>query len=281
MNSIVLIIKKSFGQYKQFIFSKQNVLIIYAIAIIYEDIVVKMKEAASLADCTLNTYEPFVLLTTSIRHCLILPIVMVVIVSSDFLEQGNKMFEIYRIGKLKKLVSDIVLVFLICLTFFAGIVIVSSLAISAGKANTNSWSDFTCNLYVLSPETYHQYEQLFLADSVVTQGTLREVVAYSMVSWMLYLTLIYQGYTVFRLKNLKNAGIAFITGLTAINWIIVKMDFKIKWVFPLCHALYGEHFNSFYLKENFSLWWSLLYLIVANVVLFFVSVSCSKKYLYW
>jgi hypothetical protein len=195
---------------------------------------------------------------------------------ADFPAKENGcIFAITRMGKTKYVISQILYAFMISILMILLLGIMSILY-SHGE-NIINWSAYMTTFHLRFPELYQANNQLFVESSTVNQGTVCRVIFNSIFLLSLFLTLLAEILCFFKLKGHRFVGITVSLGLLIIGVIFNGLHLRIKWIFPVSHVIYGEHFDAFLRKPICELWISYAYFILLIVIMSVVNVVTIKK----
>lgn len=258
-----------------FIFSKKMIVCIMTYIFMMEDVVVPLAQLANETGVKYGMFEPFVLLLSHYDHFLIIPILFIVVMSDFPAKENGCIFAITRMGKAKYIISQIIYAFMIALImiFLLGIM---SIFYSSGEKTMN-WSEYMTSFHLSFPELYQANNQLFVESSTVNQGAVCSVILNSILLLSAFLTLFAEILCYFKLKGHRFVGITVSLGILIIGTVLNGLHLKIKWLFPVSHVIYGEHFDVFLRKPICELWISYVYFILLIVIMSVVNVATIKK----
>lgn len=266
-------VRIAFQRYGNFLFSKKSILLLYALVFFWEDIVQRIGQVAGQGECKAGFLEPYLLMLTSADHIMLIPLLFLVLLS-DFPDKGGKVIPVLsRTGKGKWQSGQVLCLGFFALTYLCSFLIVSAVGLGKQASFLTEWSDFTNALYVRFPELFGRNNQLFLSTEVVAQGTPVMVLIHSSLLVLLFLLMLGQIVFLFHIMNRRFFGFAAAILLTTAGWGVTKLNLDIKWLFPVSHVLYGEHFQTFLSQLHCSIWLSYGYFILWNIVLF----VCGRK----
>lgn len=133
------------------------------------------------------------------------------------------------------------------------------------------------DIYERFPEIYGQNDRLFLESGTMSHGTPVRVMMMGVLLMLAYLLVMLQILCLFRLMERRKLGLLITMGITVVGATAVSYIKSVKWIFPLTHAIFGEHFDKFYAQPLVPLWISALYFTVLNVGLLFANLYLVKR----
>lgn len=259
------------AEYKSFLLSKKSFFMLFSFIFMAEDIVGKMKELSVETGFRINKTEPFLLILSYGTHAVLIP-VMFIVLMSGFPGQGNSsVFPVIRLGRKRWLLGELIYAWLVGISYLIFLLAGSILWMGGTGGFENGWSPYMTQLYMDFPEKYVSNNHLFIREGTVTQGAPAEVMMHGMLLMSLYMLFLAQLLCLFKLLHLKNIGIVITIGIVIVSQAAVSYFGKIKWILPMAHAIYGEHYNLIFLEQECSLGMSYLYFAVLNLVLLAVN----------
>ena len=263
-------IKLARNEIRDFIFSRRTIILIYSFIILTEDITERMKTVSKETGMKIGRTESFLLIVTDIRLSVVMPLVFAVILSDFPRQNGGQTFSILRLGRRKWFLGQII--YASGAALFYQLMMLFGSMIWLGKSGilTGSWSSYMTELYEFYPEVYLGNNHLFIPENVVTQGKPTIVLLHSIGLLTLYMVLMVQIISLFYFLGKRYVGVVVSIIIVFLGRASIGYD-RIKWVFPMAHTLYGEHFHTFYSGTECELYFSYGYFVVLNIILFLIN----------
>ncbi|MDE7238871.1 MAG: hypothetical protein K2N41_04075, partial [Lachnospiraceae bacterium] len=82
----------------------------------------------------------------------------------------------------------------------------------------------------------------------------------------------------FFLLGKPTVGVAAGVCLIGFGWLFSLLELKLKWIFPLAHAIEWQHCDEIFRFMTVSMVQSYLYFAILSVALIFVSIILMKQY---
>ena len=258
--------KIAFQKYRQAIISRKTIIIVYVLIFLWEDIVKRMLNVAARGGCSIGILEPYIFILTDRQNILILSVLFLVLLYDYPDVNGQEKNVLYRVEKDRWQHAQIIYTVWLACT----VLVMAFLAFWGGVFRqaiwTTRWSTFNTTLYMNHQELYQANNQLFLDADVVSQGCPVEVAIHSTMLTLLLFAMIGQIVFFFSLLQKKGLGRGVVVLVLLVGWVAMKFEFKIQWLFPVSHVLYGTHFTTFLSKTRCDLWVSYVYFAILNLV---------------
>lgn len=133
-------------------------------------------------------------------------------------------------------------------------------------------------LYVDFPEVYALNQSYFLGASTVAQGKPLGVLLTGTALMLLYLVVIAQILCLFRFAGVKRLGMVFCMAVTVFGAVSGAFLDKVKWIFPLAHSIYSQHFREIFVEPECRIVYSFLYFAGLILLLGAVSRRMAKNF---
>lgn len=244
-------------------------MIVFFLVILYESVLSPMNALSVKTSMSLHFSEPFILMCTSDTNIILIPVVYLFILSG-FPYCKKQYFQMIRTGKRQWFFGE--LSFIVVTSFALTLVIfLASMLFTAGQIEPyDSWSSFMTQMYFQYPEEYVNNSILFLYASTIAHGEPIDILIYTFS--MMWANLVICGIGLLLGTIVGHRIIAFIVNIAVVlsGGICSKFAGSFKWIFPLTHMEYGEHFNYVFSEVYFPVWGSITYyllLIAALIVL--------------
>lgn len=265
------------SEYKTFIFSKKTFLMLFSTLFLSEDIFIRMRELALEAKTSINVIEPFILIQSYGHHAIILPIMFIVLLSDFPRKETGCIYSIVRIGRYNWIKGEMLYAFFVGVSYNVILVLASIICTRDVGFFDNSWSQYMTKLYVEYPEQYMVNNHLFIKENTVTQGAPMFVLLNGVVLMSLYMLFITQILCLFKIKGWRKVGIIIAIVIVLAGQVAIDMGWEIRWLLPMAHAMFGEHFNLFFADAYCDLWISYLYFFIINSAMFIINLKNIEK----
>lgn len=269
-------LKLAFSELRDFIFSRRTIILIYSIVIMAEDITERMKLVSVETVMKIGGAEPFILIITDIRLSVIMPIVFVIILSDFPKQKGGQIFTLTRLGRRRWFFGQLIYSTLAAIFYQMMMLFGNMIWLGNRGVMSTSWSGYMTELYEFYPDIYLGNNHLFIPENVVTQGKPLVVLFHGIALLTLYMILMVQLISLFYFLGKRYVGVIISVILVFLGRVSLEHD-KIKWLFPMAHTLFGEHFRMFYSGRECELYVSYGYFIVLNTILLLINMKLAKQ----
>ena len=134
----------------------------------------------------------------------------------------------------------------------------------------NSQTMDTINFRSINPLSY-------LDLSVMTNFSVVGAVALGSLLTVLHLTFCAQLQMTLALRFNRITGLAANLLMLGAGMALQIIGLKICWLFPFAHSTAGKHYDELFNEMIFPIWGSVLYLVAANILMYFIGVSVIKR----
>lgn len=123
-------------------------------------------------------------------------------------------------------------------------------------------------MYTEYPQKYSENILLFLEPSTIAHGEPMGILIYTFAMMWIYLSICGVGLLWGNIMGRRLAAFIAAAAVTAAGGICTYFPGKLKWVFPLVHMEYGEHYNYVFSQVYFPVWESIAYylLLLAAII---------------
>ena len=264
-------------EYISFVYSKKTFLMLFSLVFFSEDVVGKMAELAVEAGMSINKLEPYLLIFSYTKYALIVPVMFAVLLSNFPVKENSGMFSIVRIGRRGWMLGELLYALFAGLTYLLLLLLGCILAMGQTGVFANQWSLYTTDFYSQYPERFAENAELFIGAGTVTQGKPFFVLVQGMILMLLNLFLLAQLQMAFKMIGQKTLGLFTVIAITVFGAVGVNYFGKLKWIFPMAHAIYGTHFREFLAKPECPLVVSYIYFAIVNLAVFLLNMELAKK----
>lgn len=264
-------------EYRKWLTLKNLLILLFSIIFLGEYVFTDMLRVAQITGLQMNYLEPMALVMSFEFYIMVIPLIVIVELSSFPDKSAGNIFVVMRTSRITWLLGEIlfgILVGATCLfVFFAA----SFLWLGRYAGISNQWSPFMIDIYEKFPEVYGQNVRLFLETGTIGQGTPVRVTLICLGLLLLYFIMMIQVLCLFRFLGWQKIGLLINAGITVFGAVAVSYMEKIKWYFPMTHAIFGEHFNQFYAQPKVPLQHSVIYFLVLNGILLVINIWLVKR----
>lgn len=264
------------SEFSQTVRQSKMLLLLFFLVMLYETTLSPMRGIYKETLMPPQFSEPIILLFSKGTNIVLMPCIYIVLLSG-FPYCRTHYFQMIRTEKRQWLAGELLFIVLSALAeifvIFGGslIFLADSVEIKSG------WSDYMIIMRENFPEIYDKNLSLFLSSSTVAHGTPFEVFFYTFGMGWAYLVIMGLGMLLGAILGKRLIGITACVGVTLTGGSTLLFGTNFKWVFPLAHIDFGEHFNSLFSKINFPVWGSLIYFAIIIVVLVILCAISLRK----
>ena len=195
-----------------------------------------MQELSQTFDTPMNVLEPFCAVVNS-RTFLPLLIMGYMVLISDFPKLGDSAaFLLFRSGRLPWLCGQIMFLFMSSLTYILSILFSSMSCVASNSFILNAWS------LVLK----ESYPFAGIHNSVLRQARPYEALMHGILLVVLFAVCVGCVQLVFALRQKKVISVFINVSCIAAGLIMLIVDIKLKWAFPISNAVFGWHYHDIY-----------------------------------
>lgn len=238
-----------------------------------------MQELSRVFDTPMNVLEPFCAVVNS-RTFLPLVIMGYMVLISDFPKLGDSaVFLLFRSGRLPWLCGQIMFLFMSALTYILSILFSSMACVASNSFMLNAWSLVQRKYWLADDVIKETHPFAGIDDSVLRQARPYEALAHGIVLVVLFAVVVGCVQLVFALRQKKVISVFINVSGIAAGLIMLIVDIKIKWAFPISNAVFAWHCHGMFNYVLFPIQYSYIYfvsLIAALIILLWpMAKSCS------
>lgn len=257
-------------EYRKWLTGKHMLILLFSVLFLGEYVFSDMLRVAQMAGLRMHFLEPMDLVMSYSFYIMVIPLVVTVELSGFPDKSAGNVFVAVRSGRVVWLFGELLFGILVGITCLA-VFFAASLAWLWGRAGMygaesswDSWSPFMTEVYERFPEIYVQNDRVFLESGTMAHGTPAGVALACAGLLLLYFMVMVQVLCLFRFLGRQRMGLFFNMGITVFGAVAVSNLDKAKWLFPLTHAIFGEHFDHFFARPIVPLPDSVLYFFLLN-----------------
>jgi hypothetical protein len=251
-------------EYRRFFTLKKILVMLFSFIFLAEYIIGRMADISGQTGMQLNYLEPMALVMSYSFYAMVIPLTYTVLMSDFPDKSSGGIFIMIRTKRRSWLFGELLYAEMVGVTYLVFLLVASMVCVRDAGMFSLSWSPYTVQLYQEFPEIYAASAELFLEAGTVCQGTPASVFTVSSALMLLYFLTIAQVLCLFKLLKLKRVGLFVNIGIAILGAVAVSYIQKIKWLFPLAHAIFGIHYREFYAQPECRILVSVLYFAVLN-----------------
>lgn len=271
------IVRVAMAEYRRWLCNPRILLLFMLIVYARESVGKILCEHAVAMGEELNWLEPYIALNNSVIAILIMPVFFLVLMSDFPVMEGSYLWSIYRMGKVRWVVTQMLFAFFAIVTILFGM-FASSIFSCWGSLTVNGeWSNVVTRYYLVFPEDAQSPVAQLIQGDIYNQLTLGKAfvlsVTLTILNLLLYSVILLCG-KVYGKKYLPLGICIFLMGVGA---AFSLMESKLAFLFPPAHALLTGHMHEYLRKEIFPYWMSYLYLLIMLVGVLIAAIIGIKR----
>ena len=268
MNNIRRIISCAVEDYIQWVLNTKQILLAVLLIFNYMLAVAPLVDRAKQMQEKICFLEPCIAIGSSGIILLILPIIFLLLISNYPFYQGNALFYIYRVGRQNWLWAQLILLFMIIVTYLIMIAVGSIIPAFGYCSFQLKWSPVVTKYKDLFPESAGRYE--LLPENLYYQiKSPLYAVLHTYVLLLLYLLLLGSILLVSSLNQNRKKGNTVSAFLIVGGATLCSIQSKWMWCFPMAHSITWLHFKKYLRAQVIPLWLS--YLLLSLISTFMIS----------
>ena len=267
-------------EYVRWLVNPRMIIIAVMLIFVYSFAIAPLQSAAEEMGVKLNALEPFIAVANSGAIMMIVPLVFLTLVS-DFPKTDNNTFlSISRTGRINWVLSHILLMIMMILTYLAVIFIVSVLPCIGSTFWGSEWSDTATKYDVFFPDRKGDFVSELLPENLYNQLTIFRAAAESYLLIALYLLFLGMILLTACLFKIKVIGMVIAGGIVSIGAGLCAVYSGAMWLFPMANSIIWIHYTRYFSIPVKSMTFSYMYLIFCTVGLIIISVLKVRNYSY-
>lgn len=225
----------------------------------------------------LHWLEPYLALNNSVVAVLIMPVFFLVLMSDFPVMEGSYLWAIYRTGKVKWIVTQLLFAFFAILTVMSGMFVSSILSCWGHLTMEGGWSSVVTRYYLAFPEDADSPTAQLIQGDIYNQLEVGEAMLLSVTLTILMLLLYCAVLLCGKIYGKKYLPLGICIGLMGLGAALRLMGMKLAFLFPPSHALLSGHHHEYLRKPILPYQASYLYLCVALVIVIMLAVVGVKR----
>lgn len=239
-----------------------------------------MNELAHRLGTPVNILEPFAAIAND-RYALPLTVLGFMVLISDFPRLNDfATFSLFRTGRTAWLIGQVMFLFMSGLTYIGFILLSSVIGVMRNAYLLNAWSlvQKTLNLGNEQARTLTGlYPFAQLDNSVLRQARPFEAILHGVLLMLLFIVAVGCVQLLFALMQRKVISVFVNLSACAAGLILLIVDIRIKWLFPISNAVFGWHYDDIYNETDMPISASYIYFIAVIVVMLLLLWKITKR----
>lgn len=264
-------------EYRKWITNPRMILLVLLMAFIYNFAVEPLLQNAERMEEKLNLLEPFIAIINSPITLLFIPLVFLSLIADFPVTDGNAILYIHRIGRINWLIAQLVLLFLMAITYSVVVFISSCISALLHSDIGPEWSIVVTEFEKTFPDLHGNFGAQLLPKNLYNQLSITDALMQSFFLVLLYLFIIGLLLLLFTLLKSKILGFIICGGIISIGSALCILSSKLMWVFPAANAITWVHYTEYYRRPIMPMWFSVLYLCFFIILLIVLSFIAVKK----
>ena len=271
------IVRIAVAEYKRWLCNPRILLLFMLIIYAREAVGKVLCEHAIAMGEKLHWLEPYLALNNSVVAILIMPVFFLVLMSDFPVMEGSYLWQIYRTGKVKWIVTQMLFSFFAILTVMFGMFLSSIVSCLGSITMKGSWSNVVTRYYLAFPDDANSPTAQLIQGDIYNQLEVGEAMLLSVTLTILMLLLYCAILLCGKIYGKKYLPLGICIALMGLGAALRLMGTKISFILPPAHALLSGHMHEYLRKPIFPYWASFLYFIVALVVVIGLAVIGVKR----
>lgn len=225
-----------------------------------------------------GVFEIFIAVANSTELCMVIPAVYLLLIGDFPRRDGNTLLYVHRAGKYHWLLGQILTSVFSILTYL-GAILGGCVLMGAGHCFVgNGWSDVVTKYKTIFPNDMESTVSFMITERLYNHFSPYQAFGYSvslLFGLLFFLTMLK---LLFFLLGKPTVGVAAGVCLIGFGWLFSLLELKLKWIFPLSHAIEWQHCDEIFRFMTVSMAQSYLYFAILSVALIFVSIILMAQY---
>ena len=265
------------AEYKRWLCDPRILMLIMLIIYAREAVGKVLCEHAVAMGQSLHWLEPYIALNNSVVAILIMPVFFLVLMSDFPVMEGSYLWSIYRTGKVKWVITQMLFSLFAILTVMSGMFLSSIISCWGSMTMEGGWSRVVTHYYLAFPEDANSPTAQLIQGDIYNQLEVGEAMLLSITLTILMLLLYCAILLCGKIYGKKYLPLGICIALMGLGAALRLMGSKWAFLLPSAHAMLSGH-NYEYLREPIMPYWvSYLYFVVALVVVLTVAIIGVKR----
>lgn len=274
------IIKMIKSEYTGWIFNARILLMPCVFILIYSFVTKNLLAYSDRMGTPINLLEPFIGICNSPQLLGLIPIVFLVLISDFPRVDNNMIYKIFRAGRRKWLISQLLFLLFADISFVFLLFIGVTLPIADSGFLFNGWSDVVTEMNQKMPELSSTFTSKLIPPNLYYQMLPYAALIYSVLLLVLYLYLLGGLLLVLKLIGHKILGVVVTGFVLVLGTGLAQFQLPIQWIFPASHGLLQSHFSSYFRELYCPLEYSVFYFLLLIFLLVFTAFWYAPKISY-
>lgn len=270
----------AFSEYIKWLKNDKQIIFCFTLICLYMFSIQPIKEYIAMFGEPVNALEPYM---TFITNSFCVPIITLTfaVLMIDFPDiSANATFTLIRTGRARWYRAQVGFVIVSAVTMLAVLLVFGIIAIQPQGFAGNVWSNSAkyVNMNTTDLINFRSRNPLSNLDmSVMTNFTVLGGVLAGSLLTILHLTFSAQLQMTLALRFNRLIGLAASLLVLGAGMALQIVGVKLCWIFPFAHSTAGWHYDPLFDEVIFPIWGSAIYLIAANIVMYFIGTSVIKR----
>lgn len=222
--------------------------------------------------------EIFIAVANSVELCVLIPAVYLLLIGDFPRRDGNTLLYVHRAGKYNWLLGQI-LTSVFSIVTYLGAILAGCILMGVGHCFVgNRWSDVVTKYKTLFPEDIEASVSRMITERLYNNFSPYQAFGYSFSLLFGLLFLLAMLKLLFFLLEKPTVGVTAGGCLIGFGWVFSVLELKMKWIFPLSHAVEWQHCDEVFRYMTVSLGQSYVYFAGISLVFIFVSIILVERY---
>lgn len=270
----------AFSEYVKWLKNDKQIIFLFTLICLYMFSISPMKEYIAMFGEPVNALEPYVTFITNV-FCVPVITLTFAVLMIDFPDiSANATFVLIRTGRARWYRSQVGFVIMAAATMLAILFVFGIIAIQPQGFVGNVWSNSAklVNAQTMETNFFRSTNPLSYLDlSVMTNFSVVGAVAVCSLLTVLHLTFCAQLQMTLALRFNRIIGLAANLLTLGAGMALQIIGLKICWLLPFAHSTAGKHYDELFNEVILPVWGSVLYLVAANILMYFLGVRVIKR----
>lgn len=276
--SLFTVGKVAWNEYVRWICNPRIIMFFCMLLFIETYVVEKMLGYSTKLGVPLGIFEVFTAVANSVQLCLVIPAVFLLLMGDFPRKDGNTLLYVHRAGKYNWFLGQVLMVVYSAATYIGAIVFFCIVACTGHITTANHWSDVVTRYTAVFPDEKNVIVTDLINGRLYNNFTPLQAFGYSVTLLFGLMLLLSMVKIVFFLLGNPGLGIAVDGLLIGSGWTLNLVETKLKWLFPMAHAIEWQHCDLVFRTMDVSMAQSYLYFGMLSMALFIVGLLLLEKY---
>lgn len=277
-NGLGKVLRCAWSEYIGWLINPRVAVFFAMLFFIYQFAAQSMIEHAEKMGQPLGVFDIFIAVGNSYQMMAIMPSVFLLLIGDCPKNDGNMFLYVARAGRYHWFLGQVLMGIMAAVTFI-GTVFLACFMMGAGHAEySGGWSSVVTEYHLLYPDDAQNLTSSFITGRLYNNFTPNEALFYTITLLFAMLVFLYLLKLICFLGGNPMAGLPAGITLIGVGCALMLLDIKIKWLFPMAHALEWQHCDEVLKTMEVSMTQSYLYFAVWILVLFTAGVMLVERY---